>query len=141
MRRAIQRTEPIRFLGECRLEFLQRLCRFLELQQHLAEQLARGRDRSRRDGALLRLVFGVGGRAHLGKRVGFSSLRQREPRQGPATLDVDLLGPVPFVRLRETIADLLQRVDRRSGRREIAGVRGAERAGEVGEGVGVRQAR
>ena len=44
---AVQRAESVRLLLQCRLEFFERLGRSVHLQQHLAEELARGRERAR----------------------------------------------------------------------------------------------
>ena len=51
---AVHRAEPVRLLLQRRLEFLERLGRLLQLEQHLGQQLARRRERSRRHRVLLR---------------------------------------------------------------------------------------
>src|SRR5262252_6730558 len=53
----IDRPESIRLFLQASLEFFQRVRRLLRVEEHLAQELVRGRDRTRRDGRLLGRVF------------------------------------------------------------------------------------
>ena len=68
-------------------------------QQHVAEQLARGRDRSWRHRILLGPVFALGRAPHRRQRLVRAAVRERRPRRHAEPLDRDLLGPVAFAGL------------------------------------------
>ena len=100
------REEAVRLLLHHRFELDQRFLRLAVLEQHVAEQLARRRDRARRDRRLVGQVFHVGGLAHL--RRSRASLRPcanithaSAPRRWMSTW----LGPVLVLHLDLAIAD------------------------------------
>src|SRR2546425_903164 len=77
--RAVQPAITVRLAQLRRLVFLQRLGRALQLQQHVAELLARGQQAPGRDDVLLALVLDVGRLAHEAERLVAFFLRERDP--------------------------------------------------------------
>src|SRR5206468_171682 len=76
------------------LELLQRLGGALEGQQHLAEQLARGRDPRRGHDVLLALVLDVRRAAHEAECLLLVAERERRPGCDAEPAHLDLGGPV-----------------------------------------------
>ena len=95
-RRSIKSAEAARLLLQGGLKLFERLCGIFHLQQHLAEQFARGGQRARRNGALLRSIFELCSRLHLAQRFFFFALRQHCPRCNLKSLYFYLQGPIVF---------------------------------------------
>ncbi len=93
-RASVEAPETIRLLLDRRLEFDQRVGRPIGLQQHIAEELARRRERARRYGRLVGGVFGSGRRAQQLDATRPVAFRKGDPRDGDLALDVDLLRPI-----------------------------------------------
>src|SRR5439155_14494796 len=93
LRSAVVGAEALGLAGLHGLELLQRVRRALELQQHVAQELARGQDAPGRDDVLLVAVLHVGGVAHEAERLVLLALRQRRPRRHAEPVHLDLVGP------------------------------------------------
>src|SRR5947207_832471 len=92
--RAEEAVEAVRLPRRRGLELDERLPRLLEIEQHLAQQLAGRHDGRRRDGMLLAGVLEIRRRAHQRERLVVLALRTCRPRRRCPLLDVHLLGPV-----------------------------------------------
>src|SRR5204863_6070475 len=91
---ARQRLEAVRGAVERRLVLANRRARLSHVDKQVAQQLARGRDRPRRDVVLLGGLLGLGRRARERQCLVVSTFRSGDPRGGGTTLDLDLLSPV-----------------------------------------------
>src|SRR6266545_6074587 len=84
---SVETTEPIRFLLHRRFERRKRFLGLAGLEQHEAEQLARGRQRTGRDGGLVGRILRVGGGAEQRDRLVLATLRKGLPCERDATLN------------------------------------------------------
>jgi hypothetical protein len=91
---AVHRAEAIRFLLQVGLELLQRVRRLVRLEEHLAEQFARRRDRSRCDRRLVGGVLERGRRGERAKALVLFALGPQHPGLRGLPLDVELRRPV-----------------------------------------------
>src|SRR5439155_16871537 len=139
-RRAGEPPETVRLDAHRRLEFLQRLARLARLQEHLGEELARRRERTRGHRVLLGRALAVGGGPEERERLVLLPLGARHPGGRNRVLDVDLLGPIADLRRGERVAQRGEAVDVPPGGRDVAAPRGAERACEDELRLGLREA-
>src|SRR5258705_6517294 len=84
------------------------LCRTPQRAEHVAEQLARRRERTGRDSALVGRILAPRGLAHHRQRRAVAMLGQREPRLRAERLDGDLLRPVRLLARNEPTLDRSQ---------------------------------
>src|SRR3989442_15401852 len=105
----------------------------VEVEQQVAEQLARGQHGSRRPRMLLGDVLDVRRGRGLADGLRGVACRAREPGTGGEPLDLHLARPVRLLApgCAERLLDLSQRLDLRAGERRVAAARGAEGAGEA----------
>src|SRR5687768_11345941 len=125
-RGAVGATESSRLLRHRRLECDERLASVARLEQHLAEQLARRRERSGGNGRLVGRVLTVRRRAQEGDAFVPPPFSEGDPRQRDASLNVHLLAPVVVVR--QLVAQRRQAVDVQTCSRRFAAPGRAERA-------------
>ena len=138
-RSSVEAAEAIRLFLDRGFELDERVRRPVGFEQHVAEQLARRCERARRDG---RFVGGVFGRRRGAQQLDAARLvafRERDPRDRDLALDVDLLGPVGVRHRLQRIAKGSELIDIGGRGLGIARTRGAERAREVRDRVGMRK--
>src|SRR3954468_18785549 len=98
-RAAVEAAEAVRLLLHRQLEGGERFFRFAGVEEHEAEQLARRRQRPRRDRGLVGEILRVGGRRQQRETFGLLPHRVCLPRLRDAPLDIDLFGPVRVLEL------------------------------------------
>ena len=138
---AIEAEETVRLLLDGCVEGHQRFLRPAGFEQHEAEQLARRRERAGRHRRLVGGVFGVGGRRQRLDGVVLFPFGEQHPRFGHAALDVHLLGPVRVLHVEFARVNLGQLGDVRFRVIRLPRTRGANRAREMGDRLGVRGVR
>src|SRR5882672_5122197 len=130
---AVQTAKTIRLARLRGLELLEGVGRPLELEQHLAQELACRHDAAGCDDVLLALVLGVGGGAHQRERLVLLALDERGPGRHRESADLHLTGPVVVLRVPKRLAEPRQLRDFLLRRRRIATPRSPQAAREVRE--------